>query len=701
MVLSSSSGGLHVKRAKVTYGRTRRGPLDRTSSSLTSLPSSESDSSCTSLRQQSESGEDGDDSEDYLVGRSLQQRPVLSANPALPPWKLTKVNRKPLGEQPATIRNLQDTTKPAIGKKAHSTPQKQEKAVTVVIAQKFKPPISSPLSSPPPLPPTPSSSGSSRRSALAAQRRLKTLLCSDEEEHKILPSTRIGRVTAVRSNFVPESPPSERYEAATCASDDEVEELAVESSLANLTICQTSSLCPISCSEDEDDESSPPRDLQSLLMVCNQKRLRSFREPMSELIGLESTHDLEITSAGEASFSFVYRLSYSSPGSSSILKIIPLAHSNELSSEDADDSRSRLVGRSPCSDVLREIVMIEILNDSHQEASPFVKLIAATVVQGQLPQCFGTFISQAPSDTSKTTSSSRGAGLYALLHLSDSGTDLERFALKNWLEAAVVLAQVIEALAGAEESHQFEHRDLHWGNVLVHKRRLASRHDKSKAQSPGESGARFVRWDSLVMQQKGQVQVTIIDFTLSRIGSRGDVEYFDLSREPELFTGDASIDEQFEVYRSMRKLLLQSSNEDNGPDDKLPWSARFDPRTNILWIHYLVRKLIHEKGLGEKAARGDIDLGIDTAGKSLEGESASNEVCRQRLQKLEQLLGAQIDRYFNAQGPANGDHKQATGPLHRKRHTHARSGSRSQSIAQSPQLNSLADLRRWLEIEWK
>lgn len=48
--------------------------------------------------------------------------------------------------------------------------------------------------------------------------------------------------------------------------------------------------------------------------------------------------------------------------------------------------------------------------------------------------------------------------------------------------------------------------------------------------------------------------MTIIDFTLSRMKYDGCFIYNDLSKDPELFTGEG--DYQFEVYRLMQKHTL-------------------------------------------------------------------------------------------------------------------------------------------------
>lgn len=93
-------------------------------------------------------------------------------------------------------------------------------------------------------------------------------------------------------------------------------------------------------------------------------------------------------------------------------------------------------------------------------------------------------------------------------------------------------------MAVAEESLKFEHRDLHWGNVLlntVEKNKIITFYLDGKPHSFTSFG----------------VEATIIDFTLSRIEDDGVVIFNDLSLDPDLFTAEG--DYQFEVYRLMQK----------------------------------------------------------------------------------------------------------------------------------------------------
>lgn len=94
------------------------------------------------------------------------------------------------------------------------------------------------------------------------------------------------------------------------------------------------------------------------------------------------------------------------------------------------------------------------------------------------------------------------------------------------------------ALAVAEAEFGFEHRDLHWGNVLL------TTVEKNKTVTYKLNG------QSYELLTRG-VEVAVIDFTLSRIEYDGVVMFNDLAVDEELFTGDS--DYQFEIYRLMQK----------------------------------------------------------------------------------------------------------------------------------------------------
>lgn len=99
--------------------------------------------------------------------------------------------------------------------------------------------------------------------------------------------------------------------------------------------------------------------------------------------------------------------------------------------------------------------------------------------------------------------------------------------------------QAATTLAIAESKYQFEHRDLHWGNILL----LPTDEKEVKYKFNGID---------IKIPTHG-VKATIIDYTLSRMVFEGCCFYNDLSHDEELFS--ASGDYQFDIYRSMKNRL--------------------------------------------------------------------------------------------------------------------------------------------------
>ncbi|XP_063534711.1 uncharacterized protein LOC134744722 [Cydia strobilella] len=158
---------------------------------------------------------------------------------------------------------------------------------------------------------------------------------------------------------------------------------------------------------------------------------------------------------------------------------------------------------------------------------------------------------------------------YIVLELANAGQDLESYQFNSAEQAHALFLQVAFGLAVGEEAFQFEHRDLHWGNVLI-------------APTEQKFATFVLRGRSHRVPRRG-VAATIIDYSLSRLslplaqGGEAAALYNDLATDDGLF--DAVGDYQFEVYRLMRDKL----NND--------WK-NFEPYTNIVWLHYTVDKMI-------------------------------------------------------------------------------------------------------------
>nr|XP_027114938.1 serine/threonine-protein kinase haspin homolog isoform X2 [Coffea arabica] len=156
---------------------------------------------------------------------------------------------------------------------------------------------------------------------------------------------------------------------------------------------------------------------------------------------------------------------------------------------------------------------------------------------------------------------------YVVFVQEHGGKDLESFVLLNTDEARSLLLQVTLALAVAEAAYEFEHRDLHWGNILLSRK--------------GSETLSFTLEGRKVNVRTYGLLISIIDFTLSRINTGEDILFLDLSLDPEIFEGPKG-DKQFDTYRKMKEVTDEC------------WQGSF-PKTNVLWLQYLVDILLLKK----------------------------------------------------------------------------------------------------------
>nr|XP_020664752.1 serine/threonine-protein kinase haspin [Pogona vitticeps] len=254
------------------------------------------------------------------------------------------------------------------------------------------------------------------------------------------------------------------------------------------------------------------------------------------------------------------------------LKIIPIEGSDKVNGEP----------QKTFSDILPEIIISKELSlladEERNHTSGFICLYSVHCVQGAYPEpllnAWDRYHRLRVSENDRPDFFG-DQQLFVVLEFEFGGTDLEnmrRRQLSSVATAKSILHQVTASLAVAEEALRFEHRDLHWGNVLVKKTDL-------KEVSVTLNG------ETRLLRTHG-VLVNIIDYTFSRLERDGLTVYCDLSGDEEVFQGRG--DYQFDVYRQMR--------EENGNQ----WADYF-PHSNVLWLHYLVDKLLSEVSYKKKA----------------------------------------------------------------------------------------------------
>ncbi|XP_072239807.1 uncharacterized protein haspin [Leuresthes tenuis] len=283
---------------------------------------------------------------------------------------------------------------------------------------------------------------------------------------------------------------------------------------------------------------------------------------------------------GEGTFGEVFSTTNAS-GDTVALKIIPLEGSEKVNGED----------QKSFGEILHEIIISKELSSlkekQQNQTHGFIGLNDLHCVQGCYPPDFlkawDAFDQRKGSENDRPDFFEKDQ-FFIILEFEFGGVDLENSngTLASLGVAKSILQQVTAALAVAEQELRFEHRDLHWGNVLV----------KTTRQ---KRGSFLLNGTTHSVETKG-VLVRIIDYSLSRLEIDDLTVSCDISNDEELFMGQG--DYQFDIYRLMR--------QENGNN----WS-NYHPHTNVLWLHYLCSKLLSMKyrnsgGRGAKDTRQDL-----------------------------------------------------------------------------------------------
>lgn len=264
---------------------------------------------------------------------------------------------------------------------------------------------------------------------------------------------------------------------------------------------------------------------------------------------------------GEGVYGEVFFFSGSAHRAPSVIKIIPIEGKMEVNGEPQKTFR----------EIISEVIVAQELSNLRKgvlnATSTFNKVQAIRCVQG----CYPNWLQALWHDFDDSKGSENDSPeifqedqLYIVLELSNGGKDLESFVFSSADQGLAAFKQVALALAVAEEAVEFEHRDLHWGNVLI--------------SNTKEKEINYIlNGETHYTATKG-IEASIIDFTLSRISDPVSKQpvFYDLARDETLFAAEG--DYQFDIYRMMKEF-----NENK-------WDT-FVPKSNVAWLHYLLDKL--------------------------------------------------------------------------------------------------------------
>ncbi|PSK42322.1 hypothetical protein B9Z65_4236 [Elsinoe australis] len=261
--------------------------------------------------------------------------------------------------------------------------------------------------------------------------------------------------------------------------------------------------------------------------------------------------------------------------------------------------------------------------------------------------------------------------LWAVVEMEDAGVDLERMLegsgeavddegmMGGYGVAGIwdVWWQVVLAAGKGEVACGWESRDLHCGNVCVRERKGRDGEGRTRREEVG------MRLEREMKRGRGRklgltgLEVTIIDYTISRaevVDEKGEKEiaFIDLNEDECLFQGDGAEEYQYDIYRFMRAAVFLDDpladvdtrwDEVEGSDRS--WKD-FHPETNVVWLHFILHKLLEHYHWSTEADMAKTDRKLDL----LQRREREMENVLGRLQEILKLENWESSGIRSAEG---------------------------------------------------
>ncbi len=330
----------------------------------------------------------------------------------------------------------------------------------------------------------------------------------------------------------------------------------------------------------------------------------------------------DIKKIAQGSYAAILRMQVKDkPNLYTIWKLMPLKPSK--------GKGSRQEGQTLIQDAATEAKALAAMSQS----PGFVEFRSAQVLRGSLPlELCSTYeewertLPEEILEESKTRMDFPDEQLWLFIEMTDAGTDLE-VLLKERSSDKSILAQrgrltayetwdifwgIANALAHGEAHAEFEHRDLHPGNVCIKKTGRPS----SKDHSPS-------------VKKYTDLEVTLIDYTLSRAKLEDGTVLANSMRDKGLFeqsSEDQHDGMQYEIYRHMRTWMIGQQKARPAQEEK-EWRM-FLPMTNIMWLSHLLRILLDKTAKRVAGEEGILARGLEEIGSKLQMEDLHGwELC--------------------------------------------------------------------------
>ncbi|KAJ5959178.1 uncharacterized protein N7479_006328 [Penicillium vulpinum] len=261
-------------------------------------------------------------------------------------------------------------------------------------------------------------------------------------------------------------------------------------------------------------------------------------------------------------------------------------------------------------EIVSEVKMLKYLDP----IPGFARFREIHVVQGRFPESFQNawdHYKKTKDDCINPNPSNKRAypdtQLWAIVEMDDAGCELEKFAWSSIFQIYDIFWGVAMALARAEEYAMFEHRDLHLGNVCIRSTReddcMEPPTELDIARKPSSSGFGL-----------SSLETTIIDYSLSRADllltddptGLTEVASSDLDKK-QLFDAIGQDEDEImqrNTYRYMRATLYTGCPIETEKVADIPgiW-AEYSPRTNLIWLLFLLQSLFKNRKPETSAAQ--------------------------------------------------------------------------------------------------